>query len=423
MLAKTDGLSETQRSHAVQSPASAAPLTELRHPSVHDALAQYCVIDPTFDAIMKFFRKQCQIEGPGNRVTGFVLSGFSWKMAYGSLEGGRHDSDQRLEALMGQAGVFQAVTRNGFESMHAPAPSHGGLLGANVPPAAAAAASSQVRTTMMHTMLHRVLCAATYIDLAGDVRKSMGVANAFDDAGVPTAPFMEALVKKWTDAFPGVAHQTFPRPTCGVGKDGWSPVATVGVVIFTTNDAELRTQLGFSHAQLHNLFGAGRTKMLHRILRLLTMVSICLIPDLGQRRTVARSAQDAIGQQLFDDETVNKLVDPSDDALSNRLKVLVTAKIICSQTFALPLKKSSPGNWCDDCNAPFKAGSSYRGCKHGSGHGGVAPSKRALNYHQKDGFEGSVERVLELGMLARCVGLSVHLFASCPNLVLASSMF
>ena len=163
--------------------------------------------------------------------------------------------------------------------------------------------------------------------------------------------------------------------------------------------------------------------MLHRILRLLTMVSICLIPDLGQRRTVARSAQDAIGQQLFDDETVNKLVDPSDDALSNRLKVLVTAKIICSQTFALPLKKSSPGNWCDDCNAPFKAGSSYRGCKHGSGHGGVAPSKRALNYHQKDGFEGSVERVLELGMLARCVGLSVHLFASCPNLVLASSMF
>ena len=69
VLAKTDGLSETQRSHAVQSPASAAPLTELRHPSVQDALAQYCVIDPTFDAIMKFFRKQCQIEGPGNRVT------------------------------------------------------------------------------------------------------------------------------------------------------------------------------------------------------------------------------------------------------------------------------------------------------------------------------------------------------------------
>ena len=90
MLAKTDGLSETQRSHAVQSPASAAPLLELRHPSVQDALAQCCDIDPTFDAIMKFFRKQCQIEGPGNRVTGFVLSGFSWKMAYGRLEGGRH---------------------------------------------------------------------------------------------------------------------------------------------------------------------------------------------------------------------------------------------------------------------------------------------------------------------------------------------
>ena len=383
--------------------------------------------DAEFRWVLDMFRKETEAKWrQGHRqgsVYGVKVTTFSWKMAHPQMK--KEASSRRREAF---DSVLQHVGANGFEQDER-VTVHGSPLGAGIGRLMMPVRGDELQVlhvtfiarTMLGVILHRVLHLPAYIKVATDAEASFGM-NAFDDDGDPTDGFAEHRAKKLAEKFPDIHVNALPLVTSDLGKQDWVPGVNKVVPWVEKNpDAELMSQLEHDHARLLNLMGAKSLQNLHRVMRLLVLCTLMLIPNLVEREAAAKKACDAIRLQYCNKDTISKLVDPGEAAQQNRLRVFATLYFILRADFKGAMAKQAP-TWCPSCNASFvKCKNEKRRCK-------MTDCRPTMNYN-KEGYQCSVERTLELGQLARwvlllsppfCVYLRDHMVRSLVNPPLAA---